>query len=79
MQNAWKPDLTEEDARKVIEDGMRVLFYRDKKATDEIQIAKITKDGGVEIGAPYRITSEWNLYFYTEKTNEFWRPMRIIK
>jgi 20S proteasome alpha/beta subunit len=36
MQNAWKPDLTEEDARKVIEDGMRVLFYRDKKATDEI-------------------------------------------
>lgn len=36
MQNAWKPDLTEQEARKVIEDCMRVLFYRDKKASDEI-------------------------------------------
>lgn len=36
MQNAWKPDLSEAEARKVIEDVMRVLFYRDKKAADEI-------------------------------------------
>ena len=36
MQNAWKPDLSEAEARKVIEDIMRVMFYRDKKAADEI-------------------------------------------
>ena len=47
MQNAWRPDLSEEEARKVIEDCMRVMFYRDKKATDEIQICTITKARGV--------------------------------
>lgn len=55
MQNAWRPDLTEAEARSVIEDCMRVLFYRDKKASDEIQICTITKDQGVKIDNPYRI------------------------
>jgi 20S proteasome subunit beta 7 len=45
MQNAWKPELTEQEARKLLEECMRVMFYRDKKATDEIQIAKVTKAG----------------------------------
>jgi 20S proteasome subunit beta 7 len=36
MQNAWRPDLTEAEARAVIEDCMKVMFYRDKKASDEI-------------------------------------------
>lgn len=36
MQNAWRPDLTEQEARTLIEECMRVLFYRDKKASDEI-------------------------------------------
>ncbi len=78
MQNAWKPDLTEDEAKKVIEDGMRVLFYRDKKATDEIQICKITREKGVEMLPPYKVDSEWGLQFYKEKTNEHWRPMRIF-
>jgi 20S proteasome subunit beta 7 len=36
MQNAWHPDISEQDARRLIEDCMRVLFYRDKKASDVI-------------------------------------------
>lgn len=43
---------------------MRVMFYRDKKATDLIQICKVTQAGGVEIEAPYRIDSTWNLDFF---------------
>jgi len=62
----------------VIEDVMRVLFYRDKKATDEIQICRITKAHGVEICPKYRIQSSWKLEFYEKSTNEFWRPMRIM-
>lgn len=46
--------MSEEEAKRLMEDCMRVLFYRDKKATDEIQIGKITKQG-VEIEKPYRI------------------------
>jgi 20S proteasome subunit beta 7 len=79
MQNAWREDLTEAEARKVIEDGMAVLFYRDKKASDEIQICKITKEGGVEIGEKYRIHTSWKLNFYEKSTNEFWRPMRLMQ
>lgn len=36
MQNSWRPDITEEEAKRLIEDCMRIMFYRDKKATDEI-------------------------------------------
>ena len=56
---------------------MRVLFYRDKKAVDTITIARITKDG-VQVADPYRIETSWKLEFYEKKTNEFWRPMRIL-
>lgn len=78
MQNAWKPDLTEAEARQLIEDCMRVMFYRDKKATDEIQITKVTR-AGVQIEPSYRITSEWNLEWFKNMTNEFWRPIRIYQ
>lgn len=45
MQNAWKADMSEQEARTLLEECMRVMFYRDKKATDEIQISKVTKAG----------------------------------
>lgn len=79
LQNAWRPDLSEDEARKVIEECMRVMFYRDKKATDEIQITKITQARGVEVEAPYRISSEWQLDWFKNMTNEFWRPIKIYQ
>ena len=36
MENRWREDLTEADARGIIEDCMRVMFYRDKKSLDNI-------------------------------------------
>ena len=77
MQNNWHPEMTEAEARKVIEDCMRVMFFRDKKATDVIQITTITKEHGVKIEESYRVDTKWDLAFYAEKTNEFWRPIRI--
>ncbi len=76
MQNAWKPDLSEAEARQLMEECMRVMFYRDKKATDEIQICTVTKKG-VKIEPSYRISSEWQLEWFKNMTNEFWRPIRI--
>ena len=76
MQNAWRPDISEAEARSVIEDGMRVLFYRDKKASDYIQICKVTQQG-VAIEDKYKINSEWSLDSFRFKTNEYWRPMRL--
>lgn len=56
---------------------MRVMFYRDKKATDEIQITTVTQAGGVKIEPSYKISSEWSLDWFKNSTNEFWRPIRI--
>ena len=62
-----------------MEECMRVMFYRDKKATDEIQICKVTKAAGVIIEPSYKIESEWKLDWFKNMTNEHWRPIRIYQ
>ncbi|OMJ88799.1 hypothetical protein SteCoe_9184 [Stentor coeruleus] len=55
----WRPDLTEEEAKILIEKGMKVLWYRDARASDRIQFAKITRNG-VEFDDPYKFNSDWD-------------------
>ncbi|KAG2187640.1 hypothetical protein INT44_005330 [Umbelopsis vinacea] len=50
--------LTEEEAIKIIDDCMRVLFYRDARSINKLQRAKITAEG-FEITEPYSVTTEW--------------------
>jgi len=77
LHNAWREDLTEAEARAVIEDCMRVMFYRDKKAHDNIQISTVTA-AGVTMHEPYRIESSWSLDWYKTMTNEKFRPLRVF-
>ncbi|KAJ3054833.1 Proteasome subunit beta type-7 [Rhizophlyctis rosea] len=51
-------ELTEEEARKVLEDVMRVLFYRDARSLNKIQIATVTAAGS-KITEPYELQTEW--------------------
>ncbi|EMD35838.1 hypothetical protein CERSUDRAFT_115768 [Gelatoporia subvermispora B] len=51
--------LTEEDARKLLHDCMRVLFYRDARSLDKYQLAKVT-ESGVEISDSIKIETAWN-------------------
>lgn len=41
LRKAYRADLSEDEARKILEDCMRVLFYRDARAINRIQIAKV--------------------------------------
>merc|ERR1712070_944431 len=50
--NHWRPDMTEAEARQLIEMCARVMFIRDKKAFDQFQFSTITHDRGVQIGEP---------------------------
>ncbi|KAL1924259.1 uncharacterized protein VTP21DRAFT_7294 [Calcarisporiella thermophila] len=50
--------LTEEEAIKIIDDCMRVLYYRDARSMNKFQRAKITAEG-VEITEPYSVETEW--------------------
>jgi 20S proteasome subunit beta 7 len=74
--NKWRPDISESEARSLIEECLRVLFYRDCKASDRIQITKITKEG-VTLEEPYQLTSEWDLEgFKHDNINEHTRDMK---
>lgn len=50
--------LTEEEARAIITDCMRVLFYRDARSLDKYQIATVT-DAGVQISEPQKLETAW--------------------
>jgi len=61
LRKAPPPDqLTREGARQLLENTMRVMFYRDARALDRIQIATVTA-AGVEITAPYDISTNWEV------------------
>lgn len=45
IRDRWCADMSEAEARTLLEDCMRVLWYRDTRALNKIQIAKITAAG----------------------------------
>jgi len=51
--------LIEVEAREILENCMRVLFYRDARSFNKIQISKITISG-TEITEPYSLETEWS-------------------
>lgn len=47
FRKKWRPDMEEGEARELLEECLRVLFYRDCRALNNIQIAKATAEGTV--------------------------------
>eukprot|EP00602_Paraphysomonas_sp_CaronLab_P003489 CAMPEP_0185024194 /NCGR_PEP_ID=MMETSP1103-20130426/7162_1 /TAXON_ID=36769 /ORGANISM="Paraphysomonas bandaiensis, Strain Caron Lab Isolate" /LENGTH=240 /DNA_ID=CAMNT_0027557095 /DNA_START=57 /DNA_END=779 /DNA_ORIENTATION=+ len=58
IRDRWSPDMEEGEARALLEDCLRVLFYRDCRASNKIQIAKATADGTL-ISEPYELSTNW--------------------
>jgi 20S proteasome subunit beta 7 len=46
LREKYRPDLQEGEARALLEDCMRILFYRDCRASNRIQIAKVEAPTG---------------------------------
>jgi len=70
LREKWSVDLSEGEARALLEDCMRVLFYRDCRALNRIQIAKVTKEDGVLISDPYELETEWKSASFVEPKGE---------
>ncbi|KAK3255293.1 Proteasome subunit beta type-4 [Cymbomonas tetramitiformis] len=51
-------DMSEDEARALLEDGLRVCYYRDKNSINKFQIAKVTAEGST-ISEPYALITEW--------------------
>lgn len=62
LREKWRPDLEEGEARAMLEDCMRVLFYRDCRALNRIQIAKVEMvgNGKALVSEPYDIETNWD-------------------
>lgn len=62
LREKWRPDLDEGEARALLEDCMKVLFYRDCRASNRIQIAKVEMDdnGKALISEPYELETSWD-------------------
>ncbi|KAI0043044.1 proteasome endopeptidase complex beta subunit, partial [Auriscalpium vulgare] len=51
--------LTEEQARKIMEDCLRVLFYRDARSSNQYQIATISA-AGPAVSPSLKLETEWS-------------------
>ena len=63
IRERWNPNLSEGEARDLLEDCLRVLFYRDCRASNRIQIAKATSEGTL-ISEPYELKADWETANY---------------
>eukprot|EP00578_Thalassiosira_sp_NH16_P017174 CAMPEP_0181106040 /NCGR_PEP_ID=MMETSP1071-20121207/16312_1 /TAXON_ID=35127 /ORGANISM="Thalassiosira sp., Strain NH16" /LENGTH=269 /DNA_ID=CAMNT_0023189405 /DNA_START=76 /DNA_END=885 /DNA_ORIENTATION=+ len=60
MREKYRPDMEEGEARALLEDCLRILFYRDCRALNRVQIAKVMKEGGVLVSDPYELDTYWD-------------------
>ena len=60
MRKRWHANMTEGEARALLEDCLRVLFYRDCRALNRIQIAKADASG-VLVSPAITLDTVWDL------------------
>ena len=60
LRAKWRPDLIEGEARALLEGCLRVLFYRDCRVLNYIQIAKATKNDNAVVSDPYDLETNWS-------------------
>lgn len=58
IRKTWREDMTEEEARKLLTDCMRVLFYRDTRASAMLTIGKADASGS-SVGEAFQIDTFW--------------------
>jgi len=58
IREKWTEDMEEGEARALLEECLRVMFYRDCRASNRIMIAKASAEGTV-VSEPYEISHDW--------------------
>jgi len=59
LRKRWHENMTEAEAKTLLEDCMNVLFYRDCRTINRYHLGKVTK-AGVEISEPYSLETKWD-------------------
>ena len=58
-----REDMSEGEARQLLEEALRVCYYRDKNSINKFQVATVTKQG-TAISQPFALATEWSLQAY---------------
>lgn len=58
LRKQWREDMGEAEARKLLEDCMRVLFYRDTRASANITVGKVDATG-CSVSEPFMLETYW--------------------
>lgn len=69
LWNDWNPEMSEQEAKEVLKQIFRVLFYRDCNAIDKVQMAVIDKNG-VRIEQPIALDTKWDHKGFAQRANE---------
>jgi 20S proteasome subunit beta 7 len=56
--DAWKT-LSREDARHVVDECMKVLFYRDARSLNKFSVATVTLEEGVQFERDQKVDTQW--------------------
>jgi len=59
LRKAHRDDMTEEEAKELLTDAMRVLLYRHCRTVNKFTMAKIDREG-ITISAPFDISTKWD-------------------
>jgi 20S proteasome subunit beta 7 len=63
IREKWSANMDEGEARSLLEDCLRVMFYRDCRASNRIQIAKASAEGTI-VSEPYELSHDWETANY---------------
>lgn len=70
LREKFRKDMEEGEARALLEDCLRILFYRDCRALNRVQIAKVTREGGVLVSDPYELDTFWDFEGFVQNKGE---------
>lgn len=59
FREKWRPDMSKEEAEALIKEALAVCYYRDKQSINKFQVATVTREGGVSIGDPFALETQW--------------------
>lgn len=59
LRKQWRADMSEDEARKLLEMCMLVCYYRDCRTLNRIQVGKVTAEG-TTISEPYVMDTKWD-------------------
>jgi 20S proteasome subunit beta 7 len=66
IREKWDANMSEGEARDLLEECLRVMYYRDCRASNRIIVAKVTATGPV-VSEPYELTTDWETATYDDR------------